>query len=217
MFVGAVALLLACGSGTSVETAHTSTEGDGTSTTSGSSDTILDTTYPTSNMTASAGDPLATCECVVISDDGNYIDTDLCGGGGCGEIERGCDEQPVYGDPFCVDGGAPVLDITAVDCAIDLLIAGAPGYVSYFETPDGNYTYVGGVLKIGEDRIGVTRKFWGEDLDFHSSAHEVVPLRDAAYFLGCKELPDPRQRYACLKDWTAGPAIDTCDEPYPPG
>ena len=55
-----------------------------------------------------------------------------------------------------------------------------------------------------------------EDLYIQLGAIEVLVLKPAEYFVGCKALTDPRERYACLKAWTEGPAIETCAPPQNP-
>lgn len=189
----------------------TQTGSDGTS-----SATVEQTTQPTTDAQGDEAAQQASCDCVIVSDtdDGHgYYDSDLCGGPPCGEIELECNLESGQEHPFCVFGGSPILDFEALDCSLDLLISGIPSLVVYRETPDDGFIYAGGLVKIGVGRLGLTHRYAGVDLGVNLSAHEVAPLRDAAYFEGCKAMADGYERYECLKDWTTGAPLVTCDEP----
>lgn len=183
-------------------------------------DTIAATTQPTgANDTEVV--PVADCTCVV-EDAGTFgepylrFSFEMCGWSPCGSIELGCDMGKPVDDPFCANQGSPILDVEAVDCALDVLIAGAPAYLDYVETPDSGWSDARGFVKIGEGRMALAMTSTREDLYIQLGAIEVLLLKPTEYFVGCKALADPRERYACLKAWTEGPAIDTCAPPQSP-
>ncbi len=75
------------------------------------------------------------------------------------------------------------------------------------------FAYAGGLVKIGAGRLGLTHTYDGFDFGSTESAHEVVSLRAAEYFLGCEAMSDAYERYVCLKDWSVGPPLATCEQP----
>lgn len=202
--------------GTSTSTLATESE----ETETGTDDTIAATTQLTgANDTEVV--PVADCTCVVedIDDFGEpYLrfSFETCSWSPCGEIELGCDQEEPEGDEFCVNWGNPILDIKAVDCSLDVLIAGTPAYLRYVESPDGGFSDARGFVKIGEGRIALAMTSTRFDLEFHLGAIEILELKPAEYFVGCKALADPRERYECLKEWITGPALETCAPPQNP-
>ncbi len=225
---GLVSMLLAChpttgGQETEASTGATATTSptEGHDTGASTDDTIAATTQPTgANDTEVV--PAADCTCVV-EDIDNFgypylrFSFETCGWSPCGSIELACDQGEPVADPFCTYHGSPILDVEAVDCALDVLVAGTPAYLDYVETPDGGFSDARGFVKIGEGRMALTMTSTREDGDNRFSAIEVLALKPAEYFVGCKALADPRKRYECLKAWTEGPAIETCAPPQTVG
>jgi len=224
---GLVSVLLACNpapAGT-VGQAEASTDDTITAptqptTANDTDDTIAATTQPTgANDTEVV--PVADCTCVV-EDLGTFgepylrFSFETCDWSPCGSIELGCDVGKPVEDPFCGDHKSPILDVEAVDCALDVLIAGTPAYLDYSETPDGGQFGTRGYVKIGEGRRALAMTEIREDHYMQFSAIEVLVLKPAEYFVGCKALADPRERYACLKAWTEGPALEVCAPPQTP-
>lgn len=193
----------------------TSTSGASSDTTGTTTTEVVDTTIATTNASASGGDQTATCECIIPDPIGlESFDWQTCGWGPCGTIELFCpfpaDPQPYDPDAICPIGGTPHLDLEALDCSLQLLIDGTPGMVDFTEL--FHIPLHGGFVKIGEGRTGVSRTYVYDDIGSSDSAAEQIELKDAAYFLGCKQLADPAARYKCLKDWSAGTVLATCDE-----
>lgn len=109
--------------------------------------------------------------------------------------------------------GPPVLDVEVVDCALDLLISGAPGVVHYEHQEDGGFAHYGGFVRIGADRRGLSTAA-EVDLGCAIGPLELIRLKPADYFMGCKQKPDPWDRFACLAHWTQETLGEECAETY---
>ena len=180
---------------------------DSGATSGGATDETLPTIQATTEPTTNASDTMvtldATCDCV--RNHGTY-DVETCGWGPCGTIEINCHYED---SPPC---HAATLDLEALDCALDLLIAGTPGVVAYHTyIPEG---YEQGLLKIGQGHTGVAQTQYQYDLGYGASDFEVIQLRAPEYFQSCKDLADPSERYLCLQDWALGSAHVICAEGY---
>ena len=103
------------------------------------------------------------------------------------------------------------LDEAALDCALDLLISGQPGFIEHSSTTYNSSD--GAWLQISATGA-LTRRFGVYDLGGNEGAVGPVKLKSKAYFEGCKAEPDVQQRYLCFVAWTddAEPAA-LCDEP----
>jgi hypothetical protein len=168
--------------------------------------------WTTSAMTHASDTDLPPSGCVCVrSDDRNEesYDWETCGWGPCGTIELGCAAQDGFG---ACDPGPLLLDVEALDCALELLITGAPGMVHYERTFDSHYSGDGGFVRVAEGRLGLSRTWFWEDLGGSDSELTVVTLRDPAYFADCKAKPDPYDRYRCMQDWAQGSPLAVCDD-----
>ena len=167
----------------------------------GASTSVEDTTAATTHVSASGDAQHATCDCRRPDGQGPLsYDWVHCGWGPCGTIEFDCGGAG-WNEERCVAGGAPRLDVTAVDCALDLLERGEPGLVHYTASPIPS-EFREAFVKIGADRAGLTQSLRIIDLIGSTSDLEIITLRDAEYFRGCQRLPDPFDRFTCLTDWS---------------
>lgn len=197
--VTALSLTCGCGGDAQPTTDSAGTTGAATtdtSTTSGLTSVEL-TTEPTTHASDTEVSPEVSCECAA-PDGLNYwlgsYDAAACGWGPCGSIEF----------------DSEVLDVEALDCALEMLIAGTPGLVHH--ELSGTQLYEGGFVRIAADRRGLSRTWEQEDLGCTTYPLEMIQLKEPDYFAGCKALADPRDRYACLRDWSAGPLGEVCIE-----
>lgn len=148
------------------------------------------------------------CGCI---DEEAHFDTYTCEVGPCGVVVVGCDVTQGIDEPGCEGvGGEFSIDEAALDCSLDRLIAGEAGWVGYDIDSNGPGRGGGFALVLAE-RQALTR-FWDfYDLSGSDTNAGVVPLKDAAYFQGCKQLADLAERYKCFKDWNAAPPPPDCD------
>lgn len=197
--VAAAALALACACNPE-PTPGDSEGGASTTTTTGGATTtgltsVEGTTEPTTQASDTEVSPVVSCDCAI--PDGWQIDSydvEACGWGPCGSIE--------------FEEG--VLDVVALDCALEMLIEGTPGVVHHRTIEGGGFLDQGGFVRIGEGRRGLSRIWDQEDLGCVVYALEMIELKDAAYLSECKAMPDARDRYACLTNWSAGTIGERC-------
>lgn len=179
--------------------------------TAGESTTAVDTPprlEPTTEATTMVDEgplpPSIGCECARPQEElFESYDVAACGWGPCGKIEFVEVQADWPETPYQL-----TVDVAAVDCALDMLLEGTPGLVYYEQ-----YTWVGkheGFIRIGEGRTGLTRSWAAVDLICPVSRLEVVQLRRRPYFLACKNKASPKERFHCLIDWSAGPALEVC-------
>ncbi|WP_434425518.1 hypothetical protein [Nannocystis pusilla] len=166
------------------------------------------------------------CECIDREQFG--LDSLVCRERSCGSVTRGCVSADEQGDDICGAWARFEVDAEKLDCALDDLIMGRPGVIAYEDNyvpddPDGagdssfpHEFLWGGFIQVLPARRGLGRDWtWISDLDGTSveeTAANVYPLKDSAYFAGCKAELDLSRRFDCLLAWKAGEALSTCDE-----
>jgi hypothetical protein len=165
------------------------------------------------------------CECIDPAQFG--FDSLLCRERSCGIVNRGCVAADEQGDDICGAWGRFEVDAEELDCALDDLIMGRTGVIAYEDNyvpddPDeSDFSYPheflwGGFIQVLPGRRGLGRDWtWFSDLTgtaVEETAADVYPLKDPAYFAGCKAEPDLSRRFDCLLAWRAGEAMSTCDD-----
>jgi hypothetical protein len=201
----AIALTAACGGeGQSTDTATTGETTTGTSTTI----ELLTSVMPTTEATTLASDtevsPEVSCDCALPNNPELYAyDVKSCGWGPCGTIDASQNW-----------GANTVLDVEALDCALDLLSSGTPGVVHFDYTLNGGFGHYAGIVRLGADRRGLSRTYYEEDLGCGVGALEMIELKPADYFVDCQAMPDPWDRFACLWDWKQDSLGEECAEGY---
>lgn len=204
-----LALALLCGCGPSPSAATDSDGGASTSETD-TGPTVEETTIATTRASDTDVAPNPGCECTRPGYPELYsYNHEACGWGPCGAIEFHCDGG-VQGETLC-DFGTPILDVEALDCALEQLRTGTPGLVTFVRALD--LGQAGGYVRIREGRTGLSRTWLEYDLSANSSELAVVTLREATYFAGCQAMPDPMDRFSCLIYWSQSSAIEVCDGP----
>ncbi|MDC0717186.1 hypothetical protein [Nannocystis bainbridge] len=191
------------------------TEDAGTTSSSDTSPPVGDTTEASTGASDAEVEPSASCRCVLPDHaELDSYDHQACGWGPCGSIEVACQGGSEHAPhPLCDAGyGELVMDITALDCALDMLVQGASGLVHFTFSADRGVSRSGGFLRIGAGRLGLSRTWQSADLGGFESALELIPLKSAAYFETCRAMQDPAERYLCLKKWSDGSATEVCDE-----
>lgn len=194
----AAALLLACPPDSDQTT--DSPDASTTEASSSSNITIEETTEPTTAATSPPAPRPATCACVL--PDGTH-DADTCGRGPCGTIEVECSPD------FCSPEDQIVLDATAIECALDVLVAGGPGVIEYESAVPAHLFVERGILLLDAERRGITRTESRFDLGCFESDATLVEVKPAGYFAACKDLASPLDRFNCLKEWSAD-VLETC-------
>ena len=187
-------LVAACGPGDADDDTGTST-GD-----TGDTDT--------SEPTTTGGDPACACIDPAMEAQFSYI----CEPGPCATVTVKCEEvEPgLPGDALCDGTGKATLDVAALDCALDQLIAGTPGMISFHHSD--YISYGGGFVVLGPGEKMLTRSYGAYDLGAQESAAGFVTLKDAAYFTDCKAEADPHARYMCFRDWSDEEPTAVCDD-----
>jgi hypothetical protein len=156
-----------------------------------------------------AADPA--CACVDPAQFGHFSYT--CDRGPCDSVAVECDDEGEQSDPACGGSELVSLDETALNCALDVLISGKPGFVEH-----SSLTYIsssGAWLQVSAAGA-LTRSFGVYDLGGSEGAVGLVKLKSKAYFEGCKAEPDVQQRYLCFTAWTDDEPAALCDEPGEP-
>ena len=186
-----------------------------TGTTGAATSDLEDTTEATTHASDTVGQDTVTCECILPDQhELDSFDWAACGWGPCGTIEFWCVNAPIdggAGPPPCPNGGIPTLDLTAVDCAIELLISGDSGMVHWYESTNSNFSRSGAYVRITADSTGLARSWAWVDLGGTEGQAELIMLKDPDYFVGCKALESPYLRYQCLKDWKKAALETVCD------
>ncbi|HEY8380139.1 MAG TPA: hypothetical protein VIK91_26800 [Nannocystis sp.] len=140
------------------------------------------------------------CACVDPDEERfDAYDADGCGWGPCATIQASDDE---------------VLDVKPLDCALDLLISGTPGVVHFEHEEYDGYNRYGGFVRVDADRRGLSRTSKQEDLGCSVGPFEIIELKPADYFADCKAMPDPWDRFVCLRDWKQAALGEACAEGY---
>lgn len=178
--------------------------------------TIEATTVESS--TTEAVDPGDPCACIDPDATGSS-NSCTCARNPCGRIDAGCaGEADADGDPengsACGAGATfTVPDEAALDCALDLLISGQPGYIEYYFSPDQGLSGNGAFVGVRPGREGLMQTWKDDDLINLWSGAGVVPLKDAAYFEGCKAEAVLEARYWCTVAWSTEEPPAQCMEP----
>lgn len=192
-------------SGTSGTDAELTTTGETTTEASTGTETTDDET--TVDPTTGGGEPDPACACIDPEQEGSF--SYVCPAGPCPTIKVKCDDQAEGVNDLCNGDGVISLDVEALDCAIDQMIAGTPGLVEIHEQ---DYIGASGAyVEVGKAQ-NLMRYYSVYDLSGSESAVGFVKLKDKAYFEGCKAEPDPQLRYLCLKAWTEDEPEPLCDE-----
>ncbi len=170
-----------------------------------------DTTDADTTIDPTTGDPDPVCECISVAEFGGFSYT--CGEGACGLLNPSCVEGDGDSDTDAFGECELSIEAEQVDCALDLLIAGESGVVKWVYSADQGFSENGGFVQLLPERKGLTRTWEWLDLDGNDSAAGVVSIKPAAYFEACKAMPDPAQRFLCLRDWSDQQPAAQCDEP----
>lgn len=179
-------------------------ESDSATDSAGTEPTATEPTEPTEGEPA---DPA--CACVDPAEFGHFSYT--CDRGPCDSVDVECTTEGEKSDPACGGDELVSLDEVALNCALDLLISGKPGFIEHSSTTYNSSD--GAWLQISATGA-LTRRFGVYDLGGNEGAVGPVKLKSKAYFEGCKAEPDVQQRYLCFVAWTDDeePAA-LCDEP----
>lgn len=178
-------LIAACGPG----------EADDTGTSTGD-------TGETSEPTTTGGDPA--CACIDPAMDAQF--SYICEPGPCATVTASCDTA----DDLTCGPGERVIDVAALDCALDQIIAGTPGMISVHDSE--SFGYDGAFIVPGAGEKSLTRSYGAQDLGSYEGPAGFVKLRDVAHFTGCKAMTDPGARLGCLRDWSDEEPTAVCDE-----
>lgn len=188
---------IACWLATSCGTHSCTTSGTLSSTSeTGSSEDSGETFSITSGSGAIEG-----CEC--LGSDG-FAPLSYCPENPC-KLQLMCTFEETTGDPeMCT------LDMIALACALDVLIQGTTGRVTYGRSDGPGVGGSGGFILIREDRRAVVSDYTFFDLDGQKSDSVVRELREPAYFEGCKALTDAEAIYDCIRNAVLDETLALC-------
>lgn len=159
-------------------------------------------------------DPLCAC----IDPEVGPEDAFVCDKGSCGLVEAGCkpgteqhDESGVEG--YCLTEDGFTVDEAALDCALDLLIAGEGGVVE-FAHHTGSDFFISGlkhrIIQVLPEREALTFAWQYVDAGAFLWEPGVATLKDAAYFEGCKAETDLEAKFWCLTEFSTNTAEPLC-------
>lgn len=175
----------------------------------GDADTDTSTTAGDSESTApTTGNQDPACAC--IDPAGFGLGSYTCESGPCPTVSLECSfEVPGPSPPACDGGSLVTLDEAALNCALDQLIAGTPGLITYSHVDEFNG---GGAFLAISSAGNLTRSYSFVDLGGGESPAGFVTLKDKAYFTACKAEPDVATRFLCFIQWSEDQPDATCDD-----
>lgn len=115
----------------------------------------------------------------------------------CPTIELFCKD---YSSDTCLPSCAQ-----AVDCALDVLIAGAPAGIRWGYDVLGGFEGADVTLYLSGDGLGYVReRRWLDSAEYFNPI-DGVQVKDAAFFKACKEYASVSERFSCIENAVASP------------
>ncbi|MDC0666475.1 hypothetical protein [Nannocystis radixulma] len=195
---------------------------DATSTTTGATSTTTDaTTDVASTLTGGLPDPACACSDPTIEE----FSTLVCEPGPCPAIISHCESDGDTGGVLgpedtprefvgCIFNASVEIDNPdALACALEQLIAGTPGVISFQHEGD-NFNKLGGFIVVQADRKALGQTWEQVEPGFgNRSAAVVAELQPPAYYEACKNAVEGDDQLRCLFEWAApGDPLQTCSD-----
>ncbi|MBZ5709916.1 hypothetical protein [Nannocystis pusilla] len=234
-----LALVFACKSPGADPTTETtdgdpspSTDGTSTTTTAAPPTTTTATTDSTSTTTGATTDVASTSTgglpepaCACSDPSIEEFSTLACEPGPCPAITSHCESDGDTGGAFgpddaprefvgCIFNASVQIDgPDALACALDQLIAGTPGVISFQHDGD-NLDKHGGFIVVQADRKALGQTWEQVEPGFgERSAAVVAALQPPAYYEACKNAVEGEDQLRCLFEWAApGDPLQVCSD-----
>jgi hypothetical protein len=195
---------------------------DATSTTTGATTDVPSTTTAVPGTdTGAPPDPACTCSDPTLEE----LSSLACEPGPCPAITSHCESAGDTGGVLGPDDaprefvGCIFNEFVQIDspdalaCALDQLIAGTPGVITFQHDRDG-FDKLGGFIVVQADRTALGETWEQIEPEFgNQSAAVVAELQPPAYYEACKNAVEGDDQLRCLFEWAVpGDPLQVCSE-----
>ncbi|MCY1054612.1 hypothetical protein [Nannocystis sp. SCPEA4] len=205
----------------STSTSTTAAPPTTTTATTDATSTTDATTDVASTLTGDLPDPACACSDPIIEE----FSTLVCEPGPCPVITSHCESDGDTGGVLgpddaprefvgCIFNESVEIDSPdALACALDRLIAGTPGVISFQHDRD-SVNKLGGFIVVQADRKALGQTWEQVEPGFgNRSAAVVAELHPPAYYEACKNAVEGDDQLRCLFEWAApGDPLQTCSD-----